>query len=371
MRQIIEDLPGSKIREVANAAMGRDDVLAFWFGESDEVTPEFIRAAAVALAGRGRDLLLAQPRPGRVARCDGRLHQRAARPVVAERIAITSSGVNALMLAMQLLVGAGDEVVAITPVWPNLPAQPAILGASVVRLRAAPHAGALAARSRRAAAQRHVATPACCSSTRRTIRPAGRSAATSSARCSRIAAAPAPGSSPTRSTSASISSAAPSCAPSFLDIADPDDRLIVVHSFSKSFLMTGWRLGWIVPPPGLGPTVAQADRIQHLVRAGLRAARRPGGLGRGGRLRSRAGRTPAHVPRHPAAAPGGACLASRSPRRPAACMHSSASRAGRFARLRQGSRRRGRASVSRRAWRSARRAKGGCVGASLRATRLG
>ena len=38
------------------------------------------------------------------------------------------------------------------------------------------------------------------------------------------------------------------CAPSFLDIADAEDRLIVVHSFSKSFLMTGWRLGWMVAP---------------------------------------------------------------------------------------------------------------------------
>jgi len=40
-------------------------------------------------------------------------------------------------------------------------------------------------------------------------------------------------------------------APSFLDIAAPDDRLVVVHSFSKSFLMTGWRLGWLVAPAEL------------------------------------------------------------------------------------------------------------------------
>jgi aspartate/methionine/tyrosine aminotransferase len=37
-------------------------------------------------------------------------------------------------------------------------------------------------------------------------------------------------------------------APSFLDLAGPEDRVIVVHSFSKSFLMTGWRLGWLVLP---------------------------------------------------------------------------------------------------------------------------
>src|SRR5260221_406925 len=39
MRQAIAELPASQIREVANAGLGRSDVLAFWFGESDEHTP--------------------------------------------------------------------------------------------------------------------------------------------------------------------------------------------------------------------------------------------------------------------------------------------------------------------------------------------
>ena len=51
----------------------------------------------------------------------------------ADRVAITSSGVTALMIAMQALASAGDRVVVVTPVWPNLTAQPAILGAEVVR----------------------------------------------------------------------------------------------------------------------------------------------------------------------------------------------------------------------------------------------
>ena len=46
MRQAVLNLEESMIRQVANAAMGRDDVLKFWFGESDEVTPAFIRQAA-------------------------------------------------------------------------------------------------------------------------------------------------------------------------------------------------------------------------------------------------------------------------------------------------------------------------------------
>ncbi|MBP9785847.1 MAG: pyridoxal phosphate-dependent aminotransferase, partial [Giesbergeria sp.] len=48
MRQAILNLEESKIREVANAGMGRGDVLPFWFGESDEGTPEAVRAAAIA-----------------------------------------------------------------------------------------------------------------------------------------------------------------------------------------------------------------------------------------------------------------------------------------------------------------------------------
>ena len=40
-------------------------------------------------------------------------------------------------------------------------------------------------------------------------------------------------------------------APSFLDLATRDERVICVNSFSKAWLMTGWRLGWIVAPAAL------------------------------------------------------------------------------------------------------------------------
>ena len=44
LRPTITELPASRIREVANAGIGRTDVLKFWFGECDQVTPAFIRA---------------------------------------------------------------------------------------------------------------------------------------------------------------------------------------------------------------------------------------------------------------------------------------------------------------------------------------
>ena len=141
MRDAIQALPGSKIREVANAGLGRDDVLAFWFGESDEVTPEAVRQAAADSLARGEtfyshNLGLPELRQA-IAAYGSRLHQ----PLDAARVAVTSSGVTALMVAMQMLLGAGDEVVAVVPVWPNLTAQPAILGATVRRVALRPHVG--------------------------------------------------------------------------------------------------------------------------------------------------------------------------------------------------------------------------------------
>ena len=272
MRQAIDDLPASKIREVANAAIGRDDVLAFWFGESDEPTPAFIRDAATRSIADGEtfysnNLGLPELREA-ISRYVGSLHPA----VCAERIAVTSSGVNALMLTMQALVGPGDEVVAVVPVWPNLTAQPAILGAHVVRqpLRFEHGRWVLDLDAlRRAVTPRTrvmlVNSPN--NPTGWTLTRAEQQALID--HC--------------RSTGTWIVAdevyerihfdAAVPCAPSFLDIASADDRLVVVHSFSKSFLMTGWRLGWIVHPPGTRADLRQADRVQHFLRAGVRSAR--------------------------------------------------------------------------------------------------
>src|SRR5689334_11190150 len=106
MRPVIADLPGSKIREVANAGIGRDDVLAFWFGESDEVTPAHVREAAAASLAKGEtfyahNLGLAELREA-IAGYTALLHPA----VGAGRIAVTSSGVSALMLAAQTLLDA-------------------------------------------------------------------------------------------------------------------------------------------------------------------------------------------------------------------------------------------------------------------------
>lgn len=148
MRSAIENLEASKIREVANAGLGRSDVLAFWFGESDEVTPDFIRQAAIDSLRQGEtfyahNLGLPSLRDA-IAQTMTRRHGPAVggAEIGADRIAVTSGGVNALMLAVQALVDAGDEVVAVTPIWPNLTAQPLIMGACLKTVSLVPRAGA-------------------------------------------------------------------------------------------------------------------------------------------------------------------------------------------------------------------------------------
>ena len=251
-RDAVQGLRASKIREVANAGMSRGDVLAFWFGEPDEVTPEFIRQAGIDSLNAGEtfythNLGLPELRDA-IAAYVSRLHRAAE----SDRIAVTNSGMSALMVATQLLVSAGDRVVAVTPLWPNLVEIPKILGAAVecVPLEF------------------------------------GRTGWTLD--LDRLLAALIPGTravfvnSPNNPTGWTIGAEAQrrllehcrrhgiwiiaddayerlyydgatggSAAPSFLDVAEADDRVISTNTFSKSWLMTGWRLGWIVAPTAI------------------------------------------------------------------------------------------------------------------------
>ncbi len=267
MRSVVESLEESRIREVANEGLGRSDVLKFWFGESDEVTPEFIREAAIASLRAGEtfyahNLGLAELRQEIAAYTQG-LHPRLTADHWFDRIAVTSGGVNGLMLASQALVEAGDEVVVVTPAWPNLVAQPQIMGAKVrtVPLRVVGQGASMGAWVLDLAALLAAVTPA----TRLLIvnapnNPTGwtltREEQTAIlAHCRRTGTWVLADEVYERLYFAGDSSNG--AAPSFLDVAEPQDRLIVAHSFSKSFLMTGWRLGWLVLPPAMTHAVGK------------------------------------------------------------------------------------------------------------------
>ena len=285
MRQAILDLQASRIRDVANAGLGRSDVLAFWFGESDEVSPAFIRRAAIDSLQSGETFYahnLGLPELREAISLE--MQQRHGAGIGVDRIAVTSGGVNALMLAMQAIVNPGDEVVVVTPVWPNLTSQPVILGAQLKTVCLEPKQG-------RWTLPMEKLLQAVTSRTKLLVvnspnNPTGWTLTRAEQQtlldhCRRTG---------TWILSDEVYEnlyylpTENRCAPSFLDIASPQDRLVVAHSFSKSFLMTGWRLGWLVMPAAMTEHMGKLIEFNtscasvFVQRAGIAAMQRAGDI---------------------------------------------------------------------------------------------
>ena len=254
-RPAVRALMASQIREVANAGLGETGVLPFWFGEPDEVTPAFICDAAARSLARGETFYsqnfgIPELRDA-IAAYVSRLH----RPTSSSHIAVTASGMSALMLTVEALVAPGDRVVVVTPLWPNLVEIPKILSANVVcvALDCAANGWTLDIDRLLAAltpGTRAVMINSPNNPTGWTISRADQQAIL--AHCRRhgiwIVA---------DDVYERLVYDGGTCAPSFLDIAGPDERVISTNSFSKSWLMTGWRLGWIVAPGALMPDLGK------------------------------------------------------------------------------------------------------------------
>jgi len=241
----------SLIRELANSAMGRGDVLPFWFGESDQSTPSFIREAAIASMREGETFYtenLGRPylRNAIAAYLTG-LHER---EITVERIAVTGSGGSALMLASQLLLSPGDRVVTVTPLWPNAVEIPKIVSAQVECVSLEVRQGRWELPLEKLL---HALTP----ETRMLVlnspnNPTGWTMGREEQRaildrCRRLGIWILADDVYERL----IFTDGLRSAPSFLTLTEDQDRLIVVNSFSKAWTMTGWRIGWIVAPPAI------------------------------------------------------------------------------------------------------------------------
>ena len=114
IRHSIETLEGSLIRKVAETNIGRDDVIALWFGEPNVATPDFIKQAAVAALDDDH-VFYAQNRgipPLREVLSDyvSGLHNR---PIDIDRLTVTVSGMNAIMLVSEVLIDNGDNMVVV------------------------------------------------------------------------------------------------------------------------------------------------------------------------------------------------------------------------------------------------------------------
>lgn len=248
----------SKIREVANAGMGRQGVLPFWFGEPDEVTPQFIRDAAIASIQAGETFYshsygipeLRQALADYTTRLHGELHG----PFGVDNICVTNSGMGALTMSFQSLISPGDRVVVVTPVWPNLVEGPRILSADA-------HTVALDFDAHRGwTLDLQKLLDALTPETRVVVinspnNPTGWTLTRDEQRvildhCRKLGIWIIADDAYERIVfnDGTPDTTHRGAAPSFLDLATREERVIATNTFSKSWLMTGWRLGWVTGP---------------------------------------------------------------------------------------------------------------------------
>jgi aspartate aminotransferase len=253
-RAHIRNIPLENIATLAKDRFGDASVIPLWFGEGDVPAPAFIGEAMTRAIAAGQVFYTHQNGiPELRETIATYLSGLGARPVGGERITVTASGMNAIMLALTLICEAGDNIVAIDPVWPNMGGMASLLGAEVrsVRMDSGPGgwtidpdklAASLDARTRAV----FFASPG---------NPTG-AMVPLEVQAAVLKLCRARGVWLIADEVYNRLAFGASSAPTILDIAEPEDRLIVINSFSKSWAMTGWRLGWMVHPPSVGPTLA-------------------------------------------------------------------------------------------------------------------
>ena len=257
-RDTVRSLVASQIREVANVGMGDTDILPFWFGEPDQVTPAYIRDAAVASLHAGETFYTQNFGIPELREAIAAYVSRWHRSVAAADIAVTASGMSALMLSVEALIDPGDRVVCVTPLWPNLTEIPKILGAEVVRVALSFGVDGWTLDVARlldalTPGTRAVLINSPNNPTGWTIDRAGQAAILEHCRKLGIWIV----ADDVYERLYYDAPAARACAPSFLDLSSPGDRIVSTNSFSKAWLMTGWRLGWIVAPGTLLPDLGK------------------------------------------------------------------------------------------------------------------
>lgn len=258
----INTIPGSRIVEVSRLAFATSDVDFLCFGESDQPSPEAARDAAVAALDAGftryPDVRGLPALRSALASYLTDLHDKS---VAEDRVQVAASGMAAVSIALAATVRAGQRVVLVSPAWPNIGNAVRLRGAELTELNLiAQPDGSFRLDLDRLDAMLHGARAFILNSPNN---PTGWTA--------------------TRDELAAILEITRrhgvwlisdevysrliydgrAAAPSLLDVAEPDDRVIVCNSFSKAWVMTGWRLGWLVLPAGVRDAVTEIVEVVH------------------------------------------------------------------------------------------------------------
>lgn len=260
----VELVPHSRIRELAEMAMSMDGVLRLYFGESNLPTPEYIKQAAFRAMEQGYTFYTENAGLPSLRRAIADYYRRLQGVELdpASEIVVTASGVQALQVAIRCMLDPGDEALVLTPAWPN--------GSSIVAMANG--------------VPRQVAHPLCggrygidFDAMRAALTPrtrmllytspsnplgwvatdAEQTALLEFARRHRLWLL-------ADEVYDRLFYAAPRLGipvPSILKKATREDAVVVVQSFSKSYCMTGWRLGWLVAPPALAQKATQLNEF--------------------------------------------------------------------------------------------------------------
>lgn len=283
IRPQIQALQASGISQVTALGLGDPDIIPLWLGESDLVTPDFIRAAAVKALEDGRTFYTQARGITPLREAIRAFHKRTTGADIAlERITLPGAAMLAVVCALQCVVETGDNVVAVSPIWPNIFQAAKITGAlpRFVRLDEDWDAGRWHLDLEKLFAACDVRTKAIFISspgnpTGWIMSRAEQRAVLDFARARGIAII-------SDEVYGTLTYDGATHAPSFLEIAEPDDLVFVINSFSKPWAMTGWRIGWLVHPVGLETAVAvmaQANNTgtTHFAQYGALAALSPEG----------------------------------------------------------------------------------------------
>ncbi|MES0884642.1 pyridoxal phosphate-dependent aminotransferase [Roseibium sp. SCP14] len=262
-----QTLQASKIREIAELGMNEKDVLPLWFGEGAWPTSSLIVDAAIASLSAGNHMY--QPNNGAM-----NLRQEICRysnallgsNIETAQVTVTPSGMQGLMLTAEFLITPGDRVVAIEPSWPNALGAVKAMGAEIISKSIVPNEGRWSLDVEDLIADLTPGTKAVVINS-----PNNPTGWTMTADEQRLVLE--------HCRKHGIWIIADDVytrlyrhgrhAPSFLSIAEPEDLLISINSFSKCWSMTGWRLGWIVAPAEFEAKLGQLTEFNTSCTAGF------------------------------------------------------------------------------------------------------
>lgn len=278
---VLEDLsslalaaPESGIVEVVNHGRGLPGLVPLWVGEGDLGTPEFIAEAAVASLRRGETFYTWQRGIPELRQALAAYHHRHFdRAFSPENFFVTGSGMQAIRIAIEAIAEPGSEIVYVSPAWPNFAAALAITGSRPVpvtldfdgdwTLDLDRITDAITTKTR-AIFLNTPANPTGWTADEETL-----SAVLALARRHGIWIV-------ADEIYARFYYEAER-APSFFDVAEEDDRILFVNSFSKNWSMTGWRVGWIHAAQEMGQVLENliqysTSGVAHFMQQGAVAA---------------------------------------------------------------------------------------------------